>query len=149
MSDGKSNDKTWFYSETVKSHFLKPQNIATEDFMIEEMKADGVGEVGSPACGDMMKMWIKVKDDQIVKCLWRTFGCASAVASTSMLSVMITENGGMKINDALKIRPKDIMDRLGGLPKVKVHCSVLGDQALCAAISDFFEKSGQGDRIVK
>lgn len=91
-------------------------------------------------CGDVMKMWIKVKDDKIKECKWQTFGCASAIASTSMLSVMVTENDGMKIEDAMKIRPKDIVERLGGLPPKKFHCSVLGDQALRKAIENYFNK---------
>lgn len=139
MADVKSRDKTqnWFYSDIVKQHFFNPQNIACDDKMIEEMKPNGIGEVGSPACGDVMKMWLRIEDGKIKKCLWRTFGCASAIASTSMLSVMVTENGGMKVEDALKIKPKDIVDRLGGLPNIKIHCSVLGDQALRAAIEDY------------
>jgi len=150
MADVESKDKSgWFYSDIVKEHFLKPKNIATEDSMIDEIEPNGIGEVGSPACGDVMKMWLHIdkEEDRIKKCRWRTFGCASAIASTSMLSVMLTENGGMKIDEALKITPKQIMERLGGLPKVKIHCSVLGDQALRAAINDFFKNSGQEDRV--
>ncbi len=140
MADIEKKDKKWFYSDVVKDHFMHPQNIAMDEKQVEEMKPNGVGEVGSPACGDVMKMWLKIEDGRIKKCLWQTFGCASAIASTSMLSVMITENGGMKLEDALKIKPKDIMDRLNGLPTVKVHCSVLGDQALRAAIEDYETK---------
>tara|TARA_Y100000310_G_scaffold144893_3_gene144209 strand:+ start:28211 stop:30019 length:1809 start_codon:yes stop_codon:yes gene_type:complete len=101
-------------------------------------------------CGDAMKMWIKVdkEQDRITECKWQTFGCASAIGSTSMLSVMISENGGMKINDALVLKPQDIMERLGGLPAKKFHCSVLGDKALRSAINDFFRKSEQTDRII-
>lgn len=137
MADVKDKTEQWFYSETVKEHFLKPKNIATDDKMIERMRPNGEGEVGSPACGDVMKMWIRVEGERIKKCLWRTFGCASAIASTSMLSVMVTENGGMNLLDAEKLAPKDILKRLGGLPQVKIHCSVLGDQALRAAIRDY------------
>lgn len=130
--------KKWFYSDTVKDHFFNPRNVLTEN---EIKDADGVGEVGSPACGDVMKMWIKVKDNKIVKCKWQTFGCASAIASTSMLSVMVTENNGITLEKAMKITPKDIIKRLKGLPKNKIHCSVLGDQALRAAIKDYKNKS--------
>jgi len=137
MTDVESKDAQWFYSETVKKHFLKPQNIAADDKIVDEIKPNGMGEVGSPACGDVMKMWIHVEDNRIKKCVWRTFGCASAIASTSMLSLMITENGGMTLEDASKLRPQDIIKRLGGLPKIKIHCSVLGDQALRAAIEDY------------
>jgi len=130
----------WIYSETVKDHFFNPRNLLKEDEV--DFAADGVGEVGSPACGDVMKMWIKVKDGRIVNLKWKTFGCASAIGSTSMLSEMVLEKGGMKIEDALKITPDDILKRLGGLPQNKIHCSVLGDKALQAAIADYQKKSG-------
>jgi len=150
MSDveSKEKDKKWFYSDKVKSHFLNPHNIAKEDSQIDELDPNGVGEVGSPACGDVMKMWVKIEDDRIKGILWRTFGCASAIASTSALSDMLLQDGGMSIEEALKIRPKDIIEELGGLPAIKVHCSVLGDQALRSAINDYFKKSGQEDRVV-
>jgi nitrogen fixation NifU-like protein len=139
----------WVYSQTVKEHFFNPHNLLKVD--PEKYNADGVGYVGSPACGDMMKIWIKVdkKSDTIKECKWRTFGCASAIASTSILSVMATEKGGMKLDDALKIRPQDIVARLSGLPDKKIHCSVLGDKALRAAVNDYFKKSGQKERIIK
>ena len=89
----------------------------------------------------------KIKDDKIVECKWQTFGCASAIASTSMLSVMVTKNGGMLIDKALKIKPQDIVDELGTLPARKFHCSVLGDKALRAAINDHFKRTNQLDRI--
>ncbi len=101
-------------------------------------------------CGDAMKMWIKVdqKEDKIKEMKWQTFGCASAIASTSMLSTMVTENDGIKIDGALKLKPQDIMARLGGLPNRKFHCSVLGDKALRGAINDYFRKSGQNSRMI-
>ncbi len=132
--------ENWVYSETVKDHFFDPRNIQNETDE-KKIKADGFGEVGAMVCGDVMKMWIKVKDDKIVDCKWRTFGCASAIASTSMLSVMALENGGMSLSDAYLIRPEEILARLDGLPKHKIHCSVLGDQALRAAIDDYKSKS--------
>jgi len=122
----------WAYSDIVKDHFLNPRNFVRDER--EVAGADGVGMMGSPACGDVMKMWIWVKEGKITACKWQTFGCASAIASTSMLSVMAT---GMKIEEALKITPKQIAEKLGGLPTIKIHCSVLGDQALKAAIEDF------------
>ncbi len=111
---------------------------------------DSEGVVGSPACGDVMRVWLKIdaKKDKIKSFKWRTFGCASAIASTSMLSLMITEKGGMKIEKALKIKPQDIIKRLGGLPDRKIHCSVLGDKALRAALNDWFKKTNQFDRII-
>lgn len=144
---------SWMYSKKVKEHFFKPKNILTTDKEIKKWnkEADGIGEVGSPACGDMMKIWIKVdkKNDKIKEMKWRTFGCASAIASTSILSVMVTKNNGMKIEKALKIKPQDIAKSLEGLPKKKFHCSVLGDKALREAIHDYFKKTGQEERINK
>jgi NifU-like protein involved in Fe-S cluster formation/bacterioferritin-associated ferredoxin len=140
----------WFYTENVKEHFFNPKNILTSQEEAANYKADGVGVVGSPACGDVMKMWIKVDKarDVISECKWQTFGCASAIASTSMLSVMVTENDGMKLDQALKITHKDIIKRLGDLPTRKIHCSVLGDKALRTAINDYFIKSNQNDRVM-
>ncbi len=137
MADIKKHGKEWFYSKIVKEHFFHPKNMALSDKDIELIRPNGVGEVGSPACGDVMRMWISVENGKIKRCRWRTFGCTSAIASTSMLSVMITEKGGMKLEEAEKITAKDILDRLGGLPPNKIHCSVLGDQALKAAIKDY------------
>lgn len=139
----------WLYNETVKEHFFNPKNLLMYG-QEENYKADGMGRVGSPACGDEMVIWVKIdpKTDKIKECKWQTFGCGSAIAATSMLSVMVTEKGGMTIKKALKIKPQDIMKRLGGLPDRKVHCSVLGDKALRAAINDWFRKTGQTDRII-
>lgn len=127
---------SWLYNDTVKEHFLNPRNILINDTQHE---SDGIGIVGSPACGDMMVVWIKVDKDseRITECVWRTFGCASAIASTSMMSVMATENGGMTLHDAKRLSPEAILDRLGGLPDRKYHCSVLGHQALREAVLDF------------
>ena len=135
----KSKDvKDWFYSKEVKKHFFNPIKFM-KDEEEDKFKFDGIGAVGSPACGDMMKFWIKLdkNKEKIIDCRWRTYGCASAIASTSALAEMLTENGGMNIEDALKLKPKDIMERLNGLPAIKVHCSVLGDQALRAAVEDY------------
>jgi NifU-like protein involved in Fe-S cluster formation len=141
----------WFYTGIVKKHFFNPRNILKTDKEAREYAktADGVGQVGSPVCGDVMKVWIKVKNNHIADLKWQTFGCASAIASTSMMSVMVKENGGMKIEDALKIKPQDIVKRLGGLPARKIHCSVLGHKALKAALNDYFCKTGQNERIVQ
>jgi nitrogen fixation protein NifU and related proteins len=148
-NNGNGDGNGWIYSERVKKHFFDPQNLLKED--PKTYKADGVGYVGSPACGDMMKMWIKIDPltDTIQECKWRTFGCASAIASTSVLSEMVTEDGGMSLDDAMKIRPQDIVEKLAGLPDRKIHCSVLGDKALRAAINDYFRKSKQEHRIIK
>ncbi|HOV14148.1 MAG TPA: iron-sulfur cluster assembly scaffold protein [Spirochaetota bacterium] len=135
----------WNYSEKVKKHFMNPLNIL--DGKEEDYKPDGVGFVGSPACGDMMKILIKVKDNKIIDLKWQTFGCASAIGSTSMLSEMVTRNGGMTLDEAYKITPDDIIKELGGLPSNKIHCSVLGDKALREAINDYYRKNGKEDKI--
>jgi NifU-like protein len=137
----------WNYSDKVKEHFMHPHNIL--NISEEEYKADGVGYVGSPACGDMMKIFIKIKDDKICDLKWQTFGCASAIGSTSMLSDMVVKNGGMSLEDAYKITPEDIIKELGGLPSNKIHCSVLGDKALKEAIVDYYRKTNQIERIPK
>lgn len=139
--------ESWFYSEKVKEHFFNPKNIVKSKEDIKDF--DGYGKVGNMKCGDIMEMWIKIKDDKIVDCKWKTFGCASAIASTSMLSIMLTENGGMNIFDAIKISGKEITERLGGLPAIKIHCSVLGDEALRAAIWDYKTKNKRDDIIME
>ena len=130
----------WVYSEIVKDHFFHPRNILIDD---ATYVSDGVGVVGSPACGDMMVVWIRVSADKtrVAECKWRTFGCASAIASTSMMSVMATENGGMLLKHAKRLSPEAIITRLGGLPDRKYHCSVLGHQALREAIMDYEAKA--------
>lgn len=131
---GRSN---WVYTETVKEHFIHPKNILTDE---AEFNADGSGTVGSMACGDEMLVAIKVEDDVITDCKWKTYGCASAIASTSMLSVFVK---GMTLTEGYKITPSDITDKLGGLPNHKFHCSVLGDKALRSAIDDYLVKQGR------
>jgi NifU-like protein involved in Fe-S cluster formation len=118
----------WVYSQTVKEHFFYPRNILFDE---TGYNADGVGVVGSPECGDVMHVWIKInkKTKRIKECKWRTFGCASAIASVSMMSVMATENGGMDLKSAQTLKPQQIVERLGGLPERKFHCSVLGHEA--------------------
>ena len=140
-NDQLCNDGTsWLYSDTVKDHFFHPRNILLDE---KNYEADGVGVVGSPACGDMMAVWIKVADNgRINECMWRTFGCASAIASTSMMSLMATEEGGMTLARAKRMTPEAIIERLGGLPDRKYHCSVLGHLALREAIQDYEENYG-------
>ena len=97
-----------------------------------------------------MKMWLKIdpETERIIELKWRTFGCASAIAATSMFSVMVTENDGMPIAEALKVKPQHIMERLGGLPNRKIHCSVLADKAFRKAANDYFHESGQHQRVI-
>jgi NifU-like protein involved in Fe-S cluster formation len=141
--------ESWYYSEIVKDHFFHPRNLLMEK-PSDENVFDGHGMVGSPACGDMMEMWMKVdpNTERIVELKWKTFGCASAIAATSMYSVMLTENDGMTINDALKVRPQDVMVRLGGLPNRKIHCSVLADKAFQKTANNYFRGQGKYERIV-
>src|SRR3989344_1153183 len=147
LGDVSAGSKAWFYTDIVKDHFFNPRNLFKTNEEAEGYQYDGMGMVGSPACGDMMKIWIKVKDDRIQDCKWQTFGCASAIASTSMMSVMISDNEGMKVEEAMKLKPMDIVKRLGDLPTRKFHCSVLGDKALRAAINDHYEKTGQKEKV--
>ncbi|MBO8443861.1 MAG: iron-sulfur cluster assembly scaffold protein [Spirochaetes bacterium] len=127
----------WVYTDTVKDHFMNPRNLWKEG---EDFQPDGVGEVGSLACGDQMRVGIKVKDGKISDLRWLTYGCASAIASTSMMSTLAI---GMSLEEAYHLTPQMIMEALGGLPEHKFHCSVLGDKALRAAIDDYLEKTGQ------
>ena len=113
------------YNDKVMDHFMNPHNVG------EIENADGVGTYGSPVCGDMMQMSIKVQDDIITDAKFKTFGCGSEIASSSATTDMII---GKTVEEALKITNKDVLNELGGLPAIKVHCSVLTDQAIRSAI---------------
>ncbi len=133
----------WVYTPVVKDHFMNPRNTLRED---EEFDADGIGNVGSLACGDQMEVLIKVKDDKIADLRWLTYGCASAIASTSMMSEMAI---GLTLEQAYHLTPTAITEALGGLPEHKFHCSVLGDKALRAAIDDYLAKQGRENPFKK
>lgn len=120
------------YTEKVMDHFMNPRNVG------EIENADGVGEVGNVKCGDIMRIYIKVKDDVIEDVKFKTFGCGSAIAASSVATELIM---GKTIEDALKLTNKQVVDELGGLPPVKIHCSVLAEQALKAAIYDYATKN--------
>lgn len=139
----------WLYSDVVKDHFINPRNALYTDSEEWDDSADGIGTVGSPVCGDMMRVWIKVdpESERITELRWKTFGCASAIASTSMMSELVLAGGGMTLDEARKITPKEILANLQGLPDNKIHCSVLGDKALRAAINDYFKRAGKLDRV--
>jgi nitrogen fixation NifU-like protein len=128
----------WLYSDTVKEHFTNPRNALLEDE--SAFDANARGQTGNIKCGDQMLMLLKIDNDIITDVRWKTYGCASAIASTSMLSEIIK---GMKIEDAYRIKPEDLVEKLGGLPEFKIHCSVLGDKALRAAIDDHLAKTGR------
>ncbi|MDR3020870.1 MAG: iron-sulfur cluster assembly scaffold protein [Treponema sp.] len=130
------------YSETVMEHFSNPRNVLLEDEAA--FAPDARGQTGNIKCGDQMLMLLKIKDDVITDVRWKTYGCASAIASTSMLSETVK---GMKIEDAYKIKPEDLVDKLGGLPTSKIHCSVLGDKALREAIDDYLAKTGRAGML--
>ena len=122
----------WVYSDIVKDHFMNPRNYLFGDET--KFVYDAVGVVGNPICGDQMKMYIKVANNKITDVRWKTYGCASAIASTSALSELAK---GKSLEEALEISAKDIDDYLGTLPKHKFHCSVLGHQALADEIKKY------------
>lgn len=140
--------ETWVYSDTVKDHFFNPRNLLLDAPGEGEFDAEGM--VGSPACGDMMTMWLKIDavTQRITDMKWKTFGCGSAIASTSMFSVMVTEKGGMTVEDALKIKPQNVMARLDGLPNRKIHCSVLADKAFRKTVNEYFRNIGRHDKVI-
>ena len=120
------------YTETVMDHFTHPRNVG------EIPDADGVGEVGNAKCGDIMKMYLKIKDDRIEDVKFETFGCGSAIASSSMATELIK---GKTIEDALAVTNKQVVDALGGLPAHKLHCSVLAEESIKAAVKDYYERN--------
>ncbi|EOC99958.1 Iron-sulfur cluster assembly scaffold protein [Caldisalinibacter kiritimatiensis] len=120
------------YSEKVMDHFRNPRNVG------EIKDADGIGEVGNPQCGDIMKMYLKIEDNVIVDVKFKTFGCGSAIASSSMATEMIK---GKTIEEAMKVTNKAVTEALDGLPPVKMHCSVLAEQAIKAALLDYSKKN--------
>ncbi|MFZ7120663.1 MAG: Fe-S cluster assembly scaffold protein NifU [Eubacteriaceae bacterium] len=120
------------YTDKVMEYFSEPKNVG------EIENADGVGEVGSATCGDIMKIFIKIENDVIVDVKFKTFGCGAAIASSSMATEMIK---GKTIEEAEKITNKMVVEELGGLPNEKVHCSVLAEEAIRAAIKDYKDKN--------
>lgn len=129
------------YSQKVMEHFMNPRNVG------EMEDPDGVGTVGNPMCGDVMRLYIKVEGDRIVDARFKTFGCAAAVATSSMVTEMVK---GKTIEEALKISNRAVAEALDGLPPIKMHCSVLAEEALKAAIEDYTRRSkDEGDRRVQ
>ena len=121
------------YTDIVMDHFMNPRNVGSIE------NADGVGEVGNAKCGDIMKMYLKIKDNKIEDVKFETFGCGSAIASSSMATEMIK---GKPLSEALQLTNKAVVEALDGLPPVKVHCSVLAEQAIKHAIADYYRRNG-------
>ena len=121
------------YTDTVMDHFMHPRNVGTID------GADGVGEVGNAKCGDIMKIYLKIENDIIEDVKFETFGCGSAIASSSMATEMIK---GKSIHEALELTNKAVAEALDGLPAHKMHCSVLAEEAIKNALKDYFDKNG-------
>ena len=121
------------YSEKVMDHFMNPRNVG----VIEN--ADGVGEIGNAKCGDIMKIYLKIENDIIEDVKFETFGCGSAIASSSMATEMIK---GKSIQDALKLTNQAVCEALDGLPAAKVHCSVLAEEAIKSALKDYYDRNG-------
>jgi len=124
------------YSEKVMDHFRNPRNVG------EIPDADGIGNVGNPVCGDIMRLYIKVVDNVITDAKFKTFGCGAAIATSSMVTEIVK---GKSVDEALKISNKAVAEALGGLPKVKMHCSVLAEEALKSAIDDYLKKAKKQD----
>ena len=124
------------YTEQVMDHFMNPRNMG------EMEDASGVGTVGNAKCGDIMRIYIKVENDVIVDVKFKTFGCGAAIATSSKATEMVM---GKTIDEALKITNKRVMDELGGLPEVKIHCSVLAEEALHEAIKNYKERLAAGE----
>ena len=120
------------YTETVMDHFTHPRNVG------EIPDASGVGEVGNAKCGDIMKMYLKIKDDRIEDAKFETFGCGSAIASSSMATELIK---GKTVDEALAVTNKQVVDALGGLPAYKLRCSVLAEESIKAAVKDYYERN--------
>ena len=121
------------YTETVMDHFMHPRNVGSIE------NADGVGEVGNAKCGDIMKIYLKIDNDVITDVKFETFGCGSAIASSSIATEMIK---GKTIEEALAVTNKQVVDALGGLPAHKLHCSVLAEEAIKNALKDYYDRAG-------
>ncbi|MFH0913084.1 MAG: Fe-S cluster assembly scaffold protein NifU [Candidatus Omnitrophota bacterium] len=123
------------YSEKVMDHFLHPRNVG------EIPDASGIGNVGNPVCGDIMRMYIKIENNIIVDAKFKTFGCGAAISTSSMVTEMVK---GKAIEEALRISNRAVAEALGGLPPIKMHCSVLAEEALKSAIKDYYQRQGKG-----
>ncbi len=121
------------YSEKVMDHFRNPRNVG------EIENPDGVGRVGNPTCGDIMELYIKVEDGKIADAKFKTFGCGAAIATSSMVTELVK---GKSLEDALSLSNRAVAEALGGLPPIKMHCSVLAEEALQSALADYYQRQG-------
>jgi nitrogen fixation NifU-like protein len=130
-----------YYSEQVMDHFMNPRNVG------EIPEASGIGEVGNPQCGDVMRFYLQIRDGVIEDAKFKTFGCGAAIATSSMATEIVK---GKTVEEAVKVTKKAVADALGGLPAVKMHCSVLAEEALEAALTDYFKKQGEPeDKVIQ
>ena len=127
------SEKIFPYSDKVMDHFMNPRNMG------EIADANAVGDVGNPACGDMMRLYLKIENDTIVDAKFKTFGCGAAIATSSMLTELLK---GIVLEEAKAISNQAVAEALDGLPPVKIHCSVMAEEALAAALKDFEKRKG-------
>lgn len=128
------------YSEKVVEHFTNPKNVG------EIENADGVGQVGNPVCGDIMKIYLKIENNIIIDVKFKTFGCGAAIATSSMATELIK---GKSVNEALELSNKAVVEALDGLPPVKLHCSVLAEEAVKSAVLDYYKKIGKDTKALE
>ncbi|NIP44104.1 MAG: Fe-S cluster assembly scaffold protein NifU [candidate division Zixibacteria bacterium] len=126
-------EKAFPYSDKVMDHFMNPRNMG------EIADANAIGDVGNPACGDMMRLYLKIEDNKIVDAKFKTFGCGAAIATSSMLTELLK---GISLEEARAISNKAVAEALDGLPAVKIHCSVMAEEALAAALKDYESRGG-------
>ncbi|MFM7099676.1 MAG: Fe-S cluster assembly scaffold protein NifU [Verrucomicrobiota bacterium] len=134
------SDTYTLYNPTVMDHFMNPRNMG------DLKDADGIGEVGAAACGDIMKISLKIQDGRIADARFKTFGCGSAIASSSMATELVK---GRTIDEAMSFTNQEVVDALGGLPPVKIHCSVLAEEALKAALEDYLKRHPEAARTAE
>jgi nitrogen fixation NifU-like protein len=127
------SDKAFPYSDKVMDHFMNPRNMG------EIADANAIGDVGNPACGDMMRLYLKIEDNKIVDAKFKTFGCGAAIATSSMLTELLK---GISLDEAKTISNRAVAEALDGLPPVKIHCSVMAEEALAAALKDYEKRRG-------
>lgn len=134
-------------NDEVKEHFFNPRNLIRDEKDLT-FTPDAIGMIGSAGCGDAMSMWLKVENNKIKECKWHTMGCGSAISSSSILSVMLTENQGIDVDKAMQLTTEDILSELGQVSSKKVHCSILCIKALRVTINDYYKRTDQYEKII-